>query len=496
MSSCQVCTEKYNKNTRNKVICPYGDCCYEACKTCVRTYILNTITDPHCMNCRKALNQKFLVENLNRSFFEGEYKKHRKQLLLDSELSRMADSMAAAQRQKLIDIETVKIAEQQKICMELRKQLKTESLKLRELSVTIIRIRNGNGNINNVESSERKKFIMPCPNENCHGYLSSQYKCDLCTMFTCPDCFELIGYNKTDLHTCNEDCVKSAEMIKKDTKACPNCGVRIHKIAGCNQMWCVECKTAFNYDTGLIAKGPIHNPHFYQWQATQNNGITPRNPGDVACGGLIQLMQLRNIRILITTACPKDFKELIAKLDNLHRAVSHITYYDIPHIRTNVRNLEDNEQLRIKYILNKKTKSELSTDILRNDNSRRKLADILHIYELLSVVGIETFANIIANKDISDTSRIIASTRDLKKLCSYDDNLTKSIEIIRNFIDNYDKLRIYCNNTLAELSVTYNMAVMQIDELFVISNRKKKFTSSMLSNKKDMNGAGCSTDPL
>lgn len=493
MGSCQVCTEPFNKSTRSKITCPYGDCCFTACKTCVRTYILNTTTDPHCMNCRKAFNQKFVVESLNRSFFDGDYKKHRKQLLLDNELSRMADTMVAAQRQKQIDTETVKFTEQQKICLELRKQLKTETLKLRELSINIHRIRNGNND--NANDSERRKFIMPCPSENCNGYLSSQYKCGLCTMFTCPDCFELIGYNKTDAHTCNDDCVKSAEMIKKDTRPCPNCGIRIHKIAGCNQMWCVECKTGFNYETGHIDKGPIHNPHFYQWQATQNNGITPRNPGDIACGGLIQLRELRQIRILITAALsdPTEFKKLNTQFDNLHRAVSHITYYDLPHIRTSVRNLEDNEGLRIKYILNKKTKSELSTDILRNDNSRRKLADTLHIYELLSVVGIETFANMIANKDVSETIALINRTRPASVSCRYNENLKKSIEIIKNLINDYNNLRIYCNNMLAELSVTYNMSVIQIDENFMVSDRKKKFTSSMLSNN---TGAGCSTDPL
>ena len=40
---------------------------------------------------------------------------------------------------------------------------------------------------------------------------------------------------------------------------------------------------------------------------------------------------------------------------------------------------------------------------------------------------------------------------------------------------------------LAELSVTYNMAVMQISEIFDIQKKKTKFTSSMLSGKKNKN---------
>ena len=37
--------------------------------------------------------------------------------------------------------------------------------------------------------TERKKFIMPCPGDNCKGYLSTQYKCEVCKLYTCPDCW-------------------------------------------------------------------------------------------------------------------------------------------------------------------------------------------------------------------------------------------------------------------------------------------------------------------
>ena len=59
---------------------------------------------------------------------------------------------------------------------------------------------------------------MPCPGDNCKGYLSTQYKCEVCKLFTCPDCFEVIGYSKEEAHVCKEDNLKSAEMIKKETK--------------------------------------------------------------------------------------------------------------------------------------------------------------------------------------------------------------------------------------------------------------------------------------
>ena len=85
---------------------------------------------------------------------------------------------------------------------------------------------------------------------------------------------------------------ESAKLIKQETKPCPTCGVRIYKISGCDQIWCVECKVAFSWKTGIIDKGVIHNPHFYEHMKNNNNGIAPRNPHDEVCGGLISVYQL------------------------------------------------------------------------------------------------------------------------------------------------------------------------------------------------------------
>ena len=137
---------------------------------------------------------------------------------------------------------------------------------------------------------------MACPHDNCRGFLSSQYKCELCEMFTCPHCLEVIGVSKDIPHTCNPDSVASAEFIKKDTKPCPQCGTRIHKIQGCNQMWCTQCHVAFNYDTGKIDTGRVHNPEYYRYlQQQETDRQAPRNPDDVICGGLIPVGSVSHI---------------------------------------------------------------------------------------------------------------------------------------------------------------------------------------------------------
>ena len=126
---------------------------------------------------------------------------------------------------------------------------------------------------------------MACPDEDCRGFLSSAYKCELCKLYTCSKCHEIIGDKKNNPdHVCNQDSVKSAELIKSETKPCPSCGTRIFKIDGCDQMWCTECHVAFSWRTGRRETGIVHNPHFYQWQRDANNGQAPRVAGDNPCG--------------------------------------------------------------------------------------------------------------------------------------------------------------------------------------------------------------------
>ena len=101
--TCGICCESFNLSTRSSIKCNNPDCEIEICKECIRTYLLGTPKDPHCMNCKTALNQEYLVANLNRSFCKKEYKTHRTEMLLDREMGKMPESMPAAEKQKAIN---------------------------------------------------------------------------------------------------------------------------------------------------------------------------------------------------------------------------------------------------------------------------------------------------------------------------------------------------------------------------------------------------------
>lgn len=163
------------------------------------------------------------------------------------------------------------------------------------------------------EKSKEKKYTIKCQDKDCNGYVCNRtYKCGLCDKYTCSKCFVI----KEENHICNENDIKSAELIKKETKPCPNCSERIFKIEGCDQMWCTECNTAFSWKTGnKINHNSIHNPHYFEYLAKQNNGIQPRNRLDVLCGGIPDtLILFQPIKYLI-------------RMKQIHK--SEVNYYKI-----------------------------------------------------------------------------------------------------------------------------------------------------------------------
>ena len=116
---------------------------------------------------------------------------------------------------------------------------------------------------------ESKSFKNKCPTENCVAFLNRDYKCMKCDINFCKKCFKPVLEN----HECIEDDILTYQEIKNNTKPCPSCSERISKVDGCDQMWCVMCKTAFSWKSGNIINGAIHNPEYFRWLRENPQGI-------------------------------------------------------------------------------------------------------------------------------------------------------------------------------------------------------------------------------
>ena len=285
---CQICFETYNKSTRICVTC--SSCGFDACRKCNETFILDPINHtPNCMNCHKEFQREFMVENFTLKFVSKDWKDHRERTILQKERALLPTRQPVAEMVRRKDTLTTQ-------CNDLLKQINALRMehynKMEEKARIERRIRLGPAAGDVVGAGggsarrENTTFVRPCPNTaaNCRGFLSTQWKCNLCNMWACKDCHEMKGDAQDTPHVCNADNLASAKLIDAETRACPKCGARVYKISGCNQMFCTACNDcAFDWVTGRI-ETVIHNPHYYEFQRQRNGGQAPRVAGDILCG--------------------------------------------------------------------------------------------------------------------------------------------------------------------------------------------------------------------
>ena len=221
MFECNICCEEYNKTIRTKIKCEY--CNFEACKVCYKKYLIES-KQRNCMSteCSNNWSLHFLYENFTKTWVNKEYKKIISQKYFEQEMI-----LIPATQHKL--------------------------------------------------TNNNKTTFNKCSNINCNGFLSENWNCSLCHYDTCEKCHQL----KTENHICNKEIVANIELLEKDTKKCPTCYTLIHKVNGCDQMWCTQCKTAFSWNT-LKIENRIHNPHFYEYLRANNYNV-PRDVNDIPC---------------------------------------------------------------------------------------------------------------------------------------------------------------------------------------------------------------------
>jgi hypothetical protein len=187
-----------------QIKCPY--CEHACCLQCAKRYLLDTKQDAHCMSCSKSWTRKNLVDLFPVSFIYKTYKNYREQVLYERELGLMPST------QSYVEVQIQREKDNEEI-MRLR-----ENIRRLQYKITLLREKR--------HTVENKVFIQKCANTHCNGFVSNKWKCGICEKYTCSECLEI----KEDEHKCTEDNVKTAMLIKKDTKACPKCATMIFKI--------------------------------------------------------------------------------------------------------------------------------------------------------------------------------------------------------------------------------------------------------------------------
>lgn len=382
MDICDVCCEKFNKIKHKKVECPYCD--LKSCRSCSQKYILSSHQDPHCMGCKTAWNREFVDSFCTKYFRNTELRRHRENVLFEREKALMPETQPEVER--IINMRKLKqiLQTQRERLLELHYRNTGENEITPEIRDLYRDMENTYRYLQELRSSQRdtipepRTFVRKCPKEECKGFLSEEWFCGLCNVYYCKECNEQL----TEGHECDPEMVKTMQLLNKDSKSCPNCGTVIHKTDGCAQMWCINCHTAFNFTTGQIETGRIHNPHFIEFR---RKNIGSREHGDIPCGGSPSFRELRE-----------------------HNATNTILQYSliIYQFERELIFMDDrpanNLNFRIAYMLNEVTEEYFKTFLQRQEKFKEKVKDVSYVYEMVANTGGDLLRQYIIHPDRHD----------------------------------------------------------------------------------------------
>ena len=206
-------------------------------------------------------------------------------------------------------------------------------------------------------------------------------------------------------------------------------------VKNCDQMWCIECKTAFSWSKGTVEVGIVHNPHYYQWM--RQNGGMPRTDGmppGAGCNENQLVTQLRFVRDMFSTlSCLKIFetdfikmfdncgyseKKILATMPtvyencrelrtaiqceelethkktishefflNFHRFIVHLERVVLAQLNYSIRSRNDHNTPIYHYILGEQTKADLSDYLIKRDTANAKDGAHRDILEAMIMVG-------------------------------------------------------------------------------------------------------------
>ena len=382
---------------------------------------------------------------MNSTFINIAYARHRGALLYEREKALLAETVPVAKLTKEIRDITSQLAPIQKQYDTLYKEytalkgLKGRSTKyiiddiqydlsaLRErisglfIRKRMVEVTISHGQNTTAATARGPKYIRPCAGENCRGFINTGMECSLCETKYCGKCHEIL--NESQHHSCKNEDIQSAIMIMKDSKNCPNCHVVTYKISGCSQMWCTLCHTVWNWTTGNVETGVVHNPHYFEYM--RRNGRLPMENGGAGgfggqnmCGNVEEQYRIGGTIQRLELMHPGFIYHMI-------RLRNHVFGVEIPKFVTN--QVRENRDLRIRYLLNEIDETRFKQLLHQREKRSIKKREFEQVMRMFSDVLLDLMAKFNAS---SSREGALAIESEFRELCNFTNESLKQVGLM------------------------------------------------------------------
>lgn len=437
--TCSICVDTFNNSVRKKVTC--DNCKIDICTKCIKKFLAENVQEPNCMNCREVYTKSFMDRNFSYTYRKTVLKNVRLNVLVAREKQIMPELMHRADAYKqLRECETKQ--------RELSKQIDALEVKLDKVYTSRGRLDELlNNNVVNVDTVDTKisdefmksitdsiinttkvqgelemelnalemsydenwehirqlnktyryggiqkiESVMNCLRTDCKGFLDNDYKCGICHIKVCKDCHEELI--EEEMHTCKQENVESVKAIQAETRPCPTCKTRVFKLEGCDQMFCVQCHTGFSWNTGMIERGRLHNPHYFEWLRSKRQQM-PREIGDVPCGGLPSWFMLRR------HLCEVDVHFTITTyLYSVYKMTEYLQDKEIPKYQVTEGRDEELNLIAINYMADLISVNQWRNKLFQIERKKEVNRERRLILDMVLAVLIDLFGDIYNLKD-------------------------------------------------------------------------------------------------
>lgn len=443
-ATCGVCCED---NCKYIVKC---GCEFQACRKCAQRFLLESVHETSCMNCKKVWDRGFLCASFSKKWINQDYKCHRENILFERERGMMPatqlyitwldgkDELDLQIKEVQIEIQRIyteiyelgvpfklqphrksykhckkhmpeEVYRQSKVLKTLYKEVYSESQTLVARRADWLRNNPLRIDRQNPKKDTQASLIGPCPVDDCMGFICrDNWSCGTCHTIICRHCHVPFANG----HECKDEDRLTTEMIMKESKPCPSCAIPTFRISGCAQMWCTQCHTAWDWNTRQVDKGNIHNPHYFEWLRKTNSEVpTPNELNQEAMPHMITIrMALDQIDVSRNSALYLDIEELVRRTYHVWNVDRR--KYVVPN------NMDDNLDLRIQFMRKQINLDWFKMQLQRKEKKRAKFTGYNEVLQVFYNGSVYITHQMLHAKDKERVEQLFAEWLDIIRVAN------------------------------------------------------------------------------